>query len=86
MEFFDQNDIKILDWPSQSPDLNPIENIWSWIKRKLRKMNIQSLDKLKVAITEIWLSIPLELLKKLSASMKKRFMDILKLKGSSFNF
>src|ERR1700733_774435 len=30
-----ENHIKVLDWPSQSPDLNPIEYLWSYFKHKL---------------------------------------------------
>ena len=30
-----ENGITALDWPSQSPDANPIENVWSVVKRKL---------------------------------------------------
>ena len=36
MKFFSENQIKVLEWPAQSPDLNPIENIWGYIKRKLK--------------------------------------------------
>jgi transposase len=35
LEFFERNNIKVLKWPAQSPDLNPIENLWSYIKKKL---------------------------------------------------
>ncbi len=28
--------VTVLDWPANSPDLNPIENLWSIVKRKMR--------------------------------------------------
>ncbi len=33
--YFESKGIKILDWPRQSPDLSPIENIWGILKNKI---------------------------------------------------
>ena len=40
LDFYKNNKIGKLDWPSYSPDLNPIENLWSIIKQKLEKEDI----------------------------------------------
>ncbi|KAL4512225.1 hypothetical protein ABPG72_005227 [Tetrahymena utriculariae] len=36
-ELFDENNINILPWASQSPDINPIEGIWSFLKWKVER-------------------------------------------------
>uniref|UniRef100_A0A9J7ZZD1 Tc1-like transposase DDE domain-containing protein n=1 Tax=Cyprinus carpio carpio TaxID=630221 RepID=A0A9J7ZZD1_CYPCA len=51
------HNITVLNWPANSPDLNPIENLWDFVKRKLRDARPNTLDELKAAIEASWASI-----------------------------
>lgn len=73
--------ISIMNWPSQSPDLNPIEHLWNIVKMKRKGFKATSRDNLFQRITEIWQSIPVETLKKLVESMPERVQAVIKAKG-----
>ena len=51
---FEKERIKVLEWPGNSPDLNPIENLWSIIKLRLRKKDCTTLIKLIEGIIDVW--------------------------------
>ena len=50
---FRQADIKVLDWPGNSPDLNPIENLRSILKSRLKKLDCTTKTKLVEAIIQL---------------------------------
>jgi hypothetical protein len=78
-----ENKFKVMDWPGNSPDLNPIENCWAYMKRKLKRdSTITSLPKLITAIKMMWVrDMPLAYFEKLADSMPRRIKEVLSQKG-----
>ena len=85
-DFFEKNEIKVLNWPSQSPDLNPIEHLWDYIKREIRKRQPSSVKEMKEKIKEIWNEVPKEFCKKLVDTMPKRIEEVMRSKGKHTSF
>ncbi len=56
--WFNDHGVTVLDWPANSPDLNPIENLWGIVKRKMRDTRPNNADDLKATVKETWASIP----------------------------
>ena len=46
--------ITLIDWPGNSPDLNPIENCWAWMKHQLQDCKATSIPLLQLEITKLW--------------------------------
>ncbi len=45
--------IQLIKWLGNSPDLNPIENLWAWMKLQLRETHSSNLEELKTEITRL---------------------------------
>jgi len=48
--FLEQERIQRLEWPRNSPDLNPIENLWNFTKKKVSEKHSSRLDALQTAV------------------------------------
>ncbi len=59
--WFNDHGVTVLDWPTSSPDLNPVENLWGIVKRKMRDTRLNNADDLKTAIKVTWAFLPLHL-------------------------
>lgn len=82
LSFLDEERIEHLDWPSNSPDLNPIEHVWSMMSKKLKSKLITNKSTLKDEIKKIWENgISKEYLEKLVESMPNRISECIKNKG-----
>ena len=56
-----EKSIQKIDWPSMSPDLAPIVNVWQLLKMKLRKQNFKTYESLVSTIKREWKILRLEL-------------------------
>ena len=81
-DFLQDKGISSVTWPSNSPDLNPIENLWSYMKNKIRIRNPSNKNELVQEIKKVWEEeIPLEYLHTLIDSMQSRLKECLENDG-----
>ena len=57
MRWLEDYGIEMLPWPANSPDLNPIENLWGLVKRRMSKERPSTQEELKGAIQRVWNSV-----------------------------
>lgn len=73
--------ITLLEHPPNSPDLNPIENIWGLVKRRVEMRGCKTFEEFKEGVREEFRNIPPAMLKKYVDSMHDRILACQKAKG-----
>lgn len=80
-EWLFNNGVTCLDFPTYSPDLNPIEHLWADLKRRIEKYKCTTVEKLKRVIEYEWNATDPDLCEKLVNSMADRCKAVIKNKG-----
>jgi hypothetical protein len=77
-----------ISWPANSPDLSPIENIWSLVHYDVCQVNPQTMPALKQAIKKSWLAHTKNksLISKLLGGWGKRLDSVIASNGKSFDY
>ncbi len=77
-----------LQWPSQSPDLNPIEHLWDEVQRRLRALtgNVKSQSELWDRLQEVWRTVPPDVTLKLVQSMPARIAEVIANGGGATSY
>ena len=71
-----------VDWPGNSPDLNPIENLWSILAYKLSKLpEVSTINSLVIQLKKVWSGIDPVILQNLTNDMPNRISEIINRSG-----
>ena len=71
----------LLEFPPYSPDLNPIENLWSDLNRRIERRNPKTVEQLEEYVREEWANTSLQMLATLSHSMVERCKAVVEQQG-----
>lgn len=73
--------LTVLDWPAQSPDMNIIEQVWTYMEQEKVKRAPTNLQQLWEVLQDIWSNIPVDFIQKLYNSVPGRVNELCTAKG-----
>lgn len=82
-DFFEEEEVEHLPWPACSPDMNPIENLWAEVTRRMNKLDHQptNVAQCRQAVMDAWAAIPVGTLESLADSMPRRVTALANARG-----
>ncbi|GFW20131.1 transposable element Tc3 transposase [Trichonephila clavipes] len=81
--FLEMENIQLMSWPANSPDLNPIEHVWDMLERQIAALSHppSSVTELKSALQEAWNRLSPQLIHHFIVSMVNHCAECLAVRG-----
>jgi hypothetical protein len=80
----ENHDLEKIEWPAQSPDLNPIDNVWKLLKDAVQKRRRpKNQEDMWLVVESEWKAISQSKLEALVATMPQRIKDVIVVDGGS---
>ena len=83
-EYLSKEGVTMLEWPPYSPDLNPIENIWNWIKKKVGIC--ATVEEMEQKVLQAWNSITPEMCMAYCGHYERRLQAVKEADGYSTKY
>ena len=84
--FLEERGISLLEWPGNSPDLNPIEHLWGWVQNRLPRVLPRNVEELWQLVQREWRRVPTELVRRLFNSMPRRLAAVIAAEGGTTRY
>jgi len=87
-QWLQDRNIEVIEWPALSPDLNPLENLWGILARRVYANGRQfpNVESLKNAITQEWNGLSLADIQPFASSMPNRIFEVIRLNGNKTKY
>ena len=89
-QFLATNNVNVLDWPANSPDLNPIEQVWDELRRRVCKEimhhAIHTVNDLAAALQAEWANLPAPFIQRYVNSMRRRITACIAQNGGHMRY
>lgn len=84
--YLHEKGVTFLEWPPWSPDLNPIENLWNDLKRRVYNRYPQTMEQMEAIIKEEWQATDLNFISRICRSMPDRLQLLLDNEGHKIHY
>ena len=84
--FFSEEYVTVMEWPAQSPDMNPIENVWKLLNERAKEKNPRNVEELWTNLKREWEKISVDKCKTLIRSCSKRCPAVIESKGLQIKY